>query len=356
VFRSYLPLIHAVICDALNLDHRNSRWFAAVIAANIYRRFAAWLPPICSLICNSDCRQYARWFAAVIAANLLADLLQWLPPICSLIYYSDCRQYARWFAAWLPPICSLIYYSDCRQYARWFATVIAANMLADLLHDCRQYARWFATVIAANLRADLLQWLPPICSLICCMIAANLLADLLHDCRRYALVFYIGFMMGIQAVMILSISVISTWTVLLWFIAMKFLCWFLCWSGASFEVLQSGLWLYSHFAIVFCDIWIYAVHSSCDVSVDLSDLCLSCPALIHCYEISVLISVLKWSFEVLQSGLWLATMPSFSALDLCCAFKLWWFCRSQWSLLELSCFDSLLWNFCADFCAEVELW
>jgi hypothetical protein len=55
------------------------------------------------------------------------------------------------------------------------------------------------------------------------------------------------------------------------------------------------------------------VHSSCDDSVDLSDLCWSCPDLIHCYEISVLISVLKWSFEVLQSGLWLATMPSFSA-------------------------------------------
>ena len=25
VFRSYLPLIHVVICDALNLDHRNAR-------------------------------------------------------------------------------------------------------------------------------------------------------------------------------------------------------------------------------------------------------------------------------------------------------------------------------------------
>jgi hypothetical protein len=59
--------------------------------------------------------------------------------------------------------------------------------------------------------------------------------------------------------------------------------------------------------------WIYAVHSRCDDSVDLSDLCLSCPALIHCYEISVLISVLKWSFEVLQSGLWLAILPLFSA-------------------------------------------
>ena len=41
------------------------------------------------------------------------------------------------------------------------------------------------------------------------MIAANMLADLLHDFRQYALVFYTGFMMGIQAVMILSISVIS---------------------------------------------------------------------------------------------------------------------------------------------------
>jgi hypothetical protein len=39
---------------------------------------------------------------------------------------------------------------------------------------------------------------------------------------------------------------------------------------------------------------------------------LSCPALIHCYEISVLISVLKWSFEALQSGLRLANMPLFS--------------------------------------------
>ena len=68
--------------------------------------------------------------------------------------------------------------------------------------------------------------------------------------------------------------------------------------------------------------WIYAVQSSCDDSVDLSDLCLSCPALMHHYEISVLISVLKWSFEALQLGLWLAILPSFSALDICCAFKL----------------------------------
>jgi hypothetical protein len=211
----WLPLICSLICYS---DCRQfARWFAAVIAANMYRRFAAviaanmladllqWLPPICSLIC------------CMIAANMLADLIQWLPPIWSLICYSDCRQYDSWFAAWLPPICSLIYCSDCRQYARWFAAVIAANLLADLP-----------------------QWLPPICSLICCsdcrqyarwfaiVIAANMLADLLHDFRQYALVFCIGFMM--------------------------------------------------------------------------------------------------W-------------------------FKLWWFCRSQWSLLELSCFDSLLWNFCADFCA-----
>ena len=76
----------------------------------------------------------------------------------------------------------------------------------------------------------------------------------------------------------------------------------------------------SHYALVFCDIWIYAVHSSCDGSVDLSDLCLSCLALIHCYEISVLISVLKWSFEALQSGLWLY---SHFALVFCIGFMLY---------------------------------
>jgi hypothetical protein len=81
-----------------------------------------------------------------------------------------------------------------------------------------------------------------------------------------------GFMMGIQAVMILSISVISAWAVLLWFIAMKFLCWFLCWSGALKRCSQD-----------------------CGYT---------------------------------------AMLPSFSALDLCCAFKLWWFCRSQWLMLE----------------------
>ena len=75
----------------------------------------------------------------------------------------------------------------------------------------------------------------------------------------------------------------------------------------------------SQYALVFCDIWIYAVHSSCDDSVDLSDLCLSCPALIHCYEISVLISVLKWSFEALAA---VRAVASHFALVFCIGFMM----------------------------------
>jgi hypothetical protein len=78
----------------------------------------------------------------------------------------------------------------------------------------------------------------------------------------------------------------------------------------------------------------YDGHSSCDDSVDPSDLCLSCPALTHCYEISVLISVLKWSFEALQSGLWLY---SHFALVFCIGFML---CNQAVMILSISVFSA----------------